>query len=67
MSRLWEETVHMLLLGKDGKNANMIHKFKRRKFHLRVLLQGNCDHIIVLAKSPQAAAHKPNHPVKPHT
>jgi hypothetical protein len=58
MSRLWDETVHMPLLGRDGKNADMIHKFKRRKFHLRVLLQGNCVHIIVLAKSPQGAAHK---------
>jgi hypothetical protein len=67
MSRLWEETVHMLLLDRDGKNVDMIHKFKRRKFHLLVLLQGNCDHVIVLAKSPQGASHKPIHLVKPHT
>jgi hypothetical protein len=67
MSRLWDETVHMLLLDRDGKNANMIHKFKRRKFHLLVLLQGNCVHIIVLAKSLQEAAHKLIHLVKPHT
>jgi hypothetical protein len=57
----------MLLLDRDGKSADMIHKFKGRKFHLLVLLQGNCDHVIVLAKSPQAAAHNSDHPVKPHT
>jgi hypothetical protein len=45
----------------------MIHKFKRRKFHLLVLLQGNCVHVIILAKSLQEAAHKLIHLVKPHT
>jgi hypothetical protein len=57
----------MLPLGRAGKNADMIHKFKRRKFHLLVLLQGNYDHVIVLAKSPQAVAPTLNHLVKPHT
>jgi hypothetical protein len=57
----------MLPLGRAGKNADMIHKFKRKKFHLLVLLQGNYDHVIVLAKSPQAVAPTLNHLVKPHT
>jgi hypothetical protein len=57
----------MLLLDRGGKNADMIHKFKRRKFHLLVLLQGNYVHVTVLAKSPQAAAHTLNHLVKSHT
>jgi hypothetical protein len=67
MSRLWEETVHMLLLGKDGKNVAMILNIKWKRTPLRVLLQGNCDNVIVLAKSPQAAVRKPNLLVKPHT
>jgi hypothetical protein len=57
----------MLLLDRDGKNADMIHKSKRRKFHLLVLLQENYVHVTVLAKSPQGAAHKLIHLVKPHT
>jgi hypothetical protein len=57
----------MLLLDRGGKNADMIHKFKRRKFHLLVLLQGNFVHVTVLAKSLQEAAHKHIHLVKPHT
>jgi hypothetical protein len=67
MSRLWDESVLMLLLDRGGKNANMIHKFKRRKFHLLVLLQGNFVHVTVLAKSLQEAAHKHIHLIKPHT
>jgi hypothetical protein len=57
----------MILLDREGKNADMIHKFKRRKFHLVVLLQGNYVHVTVLAKSLQEAAHKHIHLVKPHT
>jgi hypothetical protein len=67
MSRLWEETMHMLLLGRVGKNVATILNIKWKRTPLRVLLQGNCTHVIILAKSLQAAAHKPNHPVKPHT
>jgi hypothetical protein len=67
MSRLWDESMHMLLLDREGKNANMIHKYKRRKFHLLVLLQGNYVRVTVLAKSLQEVAHKHIHLVKPHT
>jgi hypothetical protein len=58
--------MHMLLLDRGGKNTDMIHKFKRRKFYLLVL-QGNFVHVTVLAKSLQEAAHKHIHLVKPHT
>jgi hypothetical protein len=67
MSRLWDETVLMLLLDRDGKNVDMIHKFKRWKFHLLVLLQENFVLATVRAKSLQEAAHKPVHLVKLHT
>jgi hypothetical protein len=45
----------------------MIHNFKRRKFHLLVLLQGNYIQITVLAKSLQEVAHKHIHLIKLHT
>jgi hypothetical protein len=67
MSRLWDESVHMLLLDREGKNADMIHKFKRRKFHLLVLLQGSYVLVTVLAKSLPEAAHKLIHLVRHHT
>jgi hypothetical protein len=42
----------------------MICKFKRKKLPLLVLLQENCDPIVVLAKNPPAAVHKHLHHVK---
>jgi hypothetical protein len=67
MSRLWDESVLMLLLDRGGKSTDMIRKFKRRKFHLLVLLQGNFIHITILAKSLLEAAHTLNLLVKLHT
>jgi hypothetical protein len=60
-------SVHLLLPARDGKNAVMIPKSKRRKFHLLVLLQENFVLATVRAKSLQEAAHKPVHLVKLHT
>jgi hypothetical protein len=59
MSRLWEETVHMLLLGRDGKNVAMILNIKWKRTPLRVLLQGNFTLTIAPARNLPAAA-------KPH-
>jgi hypothetical protein len=67
MSRLWDESVLMLLLDRGGKNAVITRKFKKRKFHLLVLLQENFVHVTVLAKSLLEAAHKHIHLVKLHT
>jgi hypothetical protein len=63
MSRLWDVSVHLLLLVRDGKNAVMILKSKRRKFHL-LALQENFVLVIVRAKSLLEAAHKHVHLVK---
>jgi hypothetical protein len=59
--------MHLLLPARDGKNAVMILKSKRRKFHLLALLQENFVLATVRAKSLQEAAHKPVHLVKLHT
>jgi hypothetical protein len=67
MSRLWDVRRAHASTGQRRQNAAMIHKFKRRKFHLLVLPQGNFVHVIILAKSLQEAAHKHIHLVKPHT
>jgi hypothetical protein len=67
MSRLWDVSVHLLLPVRDGKNAVMILKSKRRKFHLLALLQENFVLATVRAKSLQEAAHMPGHLVKLHT
>jgi hypothetical protein len=45
----------------------MIRKFRRKKFPVLVLLQENCNPIIILAKNPQAAVHKHLHHIKPPT
>jgi hypothetical protein len=37
-----------------GKSAAMICKFKRKKFPFLILLQENCNTVVVLAKNPQA-------------
>jgi hypothetical protein len=52
----WGEQVNHLV--SIGKSAAMIRKFKRKKFPLLVLLQENCDPVVILAKNPQAAVHK---------
>jgi hypothetical protein len=57
----------LLLPVRDGKNAVMILKSKRRKFHLLALLQENFVLATVRAKSLQEAAHMPGHLVKLHT
>jgi hypothetical protein len=59
-------SVHLLLPVRDGKNAVMILKSKRRKFHLLALLQENFVLATVRAKSLPEAAHKPVHLVKLH-
>jgi hypothetical protein len=66
MSRLWDVSVHLLLLVSDGKNAIMILKSKRRKFHLLALLQENFVLVTVRAKSLLEAAHKLVHLIKLH-
>jgi hypothetical protein len=67
MSRLWVVSVLLLLPVRGGKNAVMILKSKRRKFHLLALLQENFVLVTVLAKSLLEAAHKPVHLIKLHT
>jgi hypothetical protein len=42
----------------------MIRKFKRKKFPLLVLLQENCNPVVVLEKNPLVAVHKHLHHVK---
>jgi hypothetical protein len=59
MSRLWEETMHMLLLGRDDKNIAMILNIKWKRTPLRVLLQGNFALTVAPARNLPAAA-------KPH-
>jgi hypothetical protein len=66
MSRLWVVSVLLLLPVRGGKNAIMILKSKRRKFHLLVLLQENFVLVTVLARSLLEAAHKPVHLVQLH-
>jgi hypothetical protein len=56
MSRLWEETVQMLLQGSDGKSVAMIHNFKWKRTPLRALLQGSFDLTVAAARNLQAAA-----------
>jgi hypothetical protein len=62
LSRKWGEQVNHLV--SISKHAVMMHKFKK-KFPLLVLLQGNCDPVVVLAKNLQAVVHKPIRHVKP--
>jgi hypothetical protein len=50
-----------------GKSAAMIPKLKRKKFPFLVLLQENCDPVVILAKNPQAAVHKHLYHIKPPT
>jgi hypothetical protein len=50
-----------------GKSAAMIRKFKRKKFPLLILLQENCDPIVVLEKNLHTAVHKHLYHVKPLT
>jgi hypothetical protein len=56
MSRLWEEIVQMLLLGRDGKNVAMILNIKWKRTPLRVLLQESFDLTIAPARNLQAVA-----------
>jgi hypothetical protein len=55
MSRLWEETVRVLLKGSDGKSVAMIHNFKWKRTPLRVLLRGNHDLTVAPARNLLAA------------
>jgi hypothetical protein len=67
LSRQWGELVQENHLVSVGKSAAMIRKFKRKKFPFLVLLQENCDPVVVLVKNPQAAVHKHLGHVKPPT
>jgi hypothetical protein len=55
MSRLWEETVRVLLQGSDGKSVAMIHNFKWTRTPFRVLLRGSHDLTIAPARNLLAA------------
>jgi hypothetical protein len=56
MFRLWEETVQMFLLGRDGKNIATILNIKWKRTPLRVLLQGSSALIVAPARNLLAAA-----------
>jgi hypothetical protein len=55
MSRLWEETMQMLLLGRDGKNVAMILNIKWKRTPLRVL-QESFDLTVAPAMNLQTVA-----------